>query len=293
MFMNYIDEMKEQNIKFELMDGDHAMEVMKNSFSYYDLISYACLFDKYRAEVRRGQFVNLDFIQLYYLACIDNKLENLLMEVCKSIEKAWKTRLIYDMDIIGNPEKIYREYFETDCIYLMYNYNKNTNDLMESNSWDLQNMTWKDFINSIQFGTLEKFIHFFYKMYAKEIYGTEYAPEEMKIAYVRKTRNIVAHGNSLINKLLLKTEKKDVAMLAFLGNHGIKSRTLSTNMSRKIINDIVGTMLTYREIVKDKDLKTEYGNFITYCEEKKDYFLQNDILVSSYRFINKIFKLCF
>lgn len=293
MFMNYIDEMKEQNIKFELMDGDHAMEVMKNSFSYYDLISYACLFDKYRAEVRRGQFVNLDFIQLYYLACIDNKLENLLMEVCKSIEKAWKTRLIYDMDIIGNPEKIYREYFETDCIYLMYNYNKNTNDLMESNSWDLQNMTWEDFINSIQFGTLEKFIHFFYKMYAKEIYGTEYAPEEMKIAYVRKTRNIVAHGNSLINKLLLKTEKKDVAMLAFLGNHGIKSRTLSTNMSRKIINDIVGTMLTYREIVKDKDLKMEYGNFITYCEEKKDYFLQNDILVSSYRFINKIFKLCF
>ncbi len=294
--MDYINKLKEQNITFININESQALDIIKMTYSYYRLIEYSSLFDKYKISCKKSQFVKLDFSQLYYLALIDSELSSILMTLCLEIENSLKTKLIYDAESICNTNALISEYYETEKDFLDLNYTRDNNDILNEyiHVHSLRNLPLNEFLEIIQFGTLERFIHYFYKNYSNPLESKAFNDIEIHLSSVRRIRNIVAHNNTCISKINETTEYKDLKMLSFLGNHGIKKRTLSTNMSRKIINDLCGLIDVYFKLIGSRNVFNKLNDFNkNYCIKYKESFINNDKIISSYNFIKKVIEIYF
>lgn len=287
--MNYIYNLKELNISFKNIDELEAISIMKNKFSYYKLISYTCLFEKYNNGEKKGMFVNLDFSQLYFLAEIDSILSYILMSMCLEIEKNLKAKIISDVESVCKSNVLFDEYYNSDFEYLESNYTLDMNDTIKRDRVLPKDMSLVEFLDVAQFGTIERFVHFFYNKHALNIYNSHLAPFESRLSSVRRIRNIVAHNNSIINKLTIKTEYKDYKMLSFLGKQGIKNRTLQTNMSKLIISDLCCFFDVYFNLANDQTINNILCSFDEkYGEKVKNSFSNNDLINTSYSFIKKV-----
>lgn len=295
--MDFIYSLKEQNIKFQTISEQEAEDIIRSEYSYHKLLSYACLFEKYTKNViKKGQFVNLDFSQLYYLAEIDSRFSHILMSMCLEIEEKIKTKFIFEAGEKCDTKVLLSEYYSSDHEYLDATYALSYDDVVvyKRDCNDLLSMTLDEFLGISQFGTLERLICFFYKEYEHCIHKSALKAFETRLSSIRRIRNIVAHNNSILNKLTVKTEYQDLKMLSFLGKHGIKNRTLKTNMSRQIISDLCGVIDVYFELVNNDTLIKELKNFdVEYCQKWGESFSNNDILKTAYTFLREVFALYF
>lgn len=294
--MDYINRLREQNITFVNISESQALDIIKTNYSYYRLMEYSPLFEKYKISHKANQFVNLDFSQLYYLAIIDSELRSILMTLCLEIENSLKTKLIYDAESVCDTNTLINEYYVTEKEFLDSIYTCDNNDTLNEymNIHSLKDLKLDKFLDVIQFGTLERFIHYFYKKYHNLLKSKTFNDIEIHLSSVRRIRNIVAHNNTCISKINEITEYKDLKMLSFLGNHGIKKRTLSTNMSKKIISDLCGLIDVYFKLVDNKNVFEKLKVFNeNYCIKYKKVFINNDKLISSYDFIKNVIKIYF
>lgn len=292
--MDYINELKKQNITFNLLDEQQAINIIKKEYSYYKLMSYSCLFEKYKQTNKVGQFVNLDFSQLYYLALIDSQLSKILMIMCLEIENAIKTRLMFDAEMICDTKTLLQEYYDNENEFIDMNYTAENNDLINEykNMVSIQELSLNEFLDVIQFGTLERFVHFFYKKYSNELCCESFYSVEFRLSSVRRIRNIVAHNNSFISRIVEETEYKDLKLSSFLGSKGVKNRSLTTNMSKKIVSDFCGVMDVYFRLVEDKSIIIDFKDFdINYCLKYKNCFEKNDKILSFYNFVKTVIEI--
>ena len=88
--------MKERNIQFNLVEEFEAERIFRVEYSYYKLLEYSPLFPRYNGDREINKFVKLDFLQLYYIAKIDEKFSHITMLACLDIEQALKTLDIED-----------------------------------------------------------------------------------------------------------------------------------------------------------------------------------------------------
>ncbi len=291
--MRYIDELRKQNITFKLLDEEAASAIIRSQYSYSKLMEYSVLFDKYTQGEKQGMFVHLDFAQLYYLAIIDSRLGQLLMRMCLEIEERLKTRLIYDAETICDTNCLLREYYNSDEMYLRQMYTPENNDeILRKEIDSIEYMSFNDFMGVVQFGTLERMLHFFYRRYAMELYGQKMLSFEKGLSSVRTIRNLVAHNNSIIGKLMVSTEYKDLSMLAFLGRSGIKHRTLKTNMSKSIIHELCEFFAVYFELVKNPETLRELCELDTdVCDKYKFLYEDNQMICSAYCFMRAVLRI--
>ena len=118
------------------------------------------------------------------------------------------------------------------------------------------------------------------------MYGVDFLPFEAHLSSVRRIRNIVAHNNSILNKLAIQTDYYDLKMLAFLGQQGIKNRTLHTNMSKLMISDLCGFFDIYFNLINKRSTVELLEDFDKNCiQEYKHFFINHDLLESSYNFL--------
>lgn len=287
--MDYIYQFQNHNIEFNIISKKEAIDIMCNEFTFHKLLSYTSLFEKYNSGEKSGLFVSLDFGQLYYLAEIDLKLSQILMCMCLEIDEKLKTKLVFDAERICDTNSLMMEYYNSDREYLERAYVSDKNDAVNYSLGSKTEMSFVDFLSVVQFGTLERMIHFFYKKYAFNMYSINVMPFETHLSSVRRIRNIVAHNNSILNKLGIKTDYLDLKMRSFLGKQGIKNRTLQTNMSRLIISDLCGLFDVYFNLVGNKNSLEMLNSFnAEYIQKYKKYFTNNDILKSSYKFLEKV-----
>lgn len=286
--MDYLCEFKKNNIKFNIVHEADALDIMRNDFSFYKIWSYTSLFEKYRSGDNCGLFVNLDFGQLYYLAKIDSELSCILMCMCLDVEEKLKTKLIFDAEKICDTNSLLIEYYNNDRKYLEHNYTADNNDTINNKNiiGTITQMSFAEFLDVAQFGTLERLIHYFYRKYAFDMYGVDFLPFEAHLSSVRRIRNIVAHNNSILNKLAIQTDYYDLKMLAFLGQQGIKNRTLHTNMSKLMISDLCGFFDIYFNLINKRSTVELLEDFDKNCiQEYKHFFINHDLLESSYNFL--------
>ncbi len=292
--MDYIEKLKEENITFQVLNETDALSIMQEAYSYYKLLSYSCLFERYRNGSRQGQFVNLDFSQLFYLAEIDSCLSHILMCMCLEIEEKLKAKLIFDAESVCDTHALLTEYYNNDSEYLQNTYVPDNNDAVKYHKGfrEIPQLSLNEFLDVVQFGTLERMTHFFYQRYAVNIYNYDFAPFEIRLSSVRRIRNIVAHNNSILNKLVIKTDYKDFKMLSFLGKHGVKNRTLQTNMSKLMISDLCGFFDVYANLVNNKKMCDLFA-FVDekYIKAHKARFENNDLLKTSYTFVKNVLNI--
>ena len=287
----YISSLKNKNVTFRQVSEYDAMRVMHYRFPYNKLEEFFPLFETYNKGERSGQFINLDFSQLYHLAEIELFLCQLILDICLEIEISLKARLISEATLCGDSEEFFQAYISSDQEYINKAFSPGNYDIANSNgrTIDLAQMSFSEFVMNAQFGTLERVIHAFYKKHAPDIYSSPAAPFEGHLGSIRRLRNITAHNNPLLGRLLLQQEHLDLKLLALLGKEGISHRTLKTNMGRAIISDVCGLLYEYTNLccnttsLKDKMIKFS----LEYCEPNCSLYEKADVLASSYRFMKK------
>lgn len=292
--MDYIRKLHELNISFKLIDESTAVDFLRSKHSFYKLLDIASVFEKYINGEKRGKYVSLDFSQLFYLAEIDVHLGQLLMCLCLEIEERLRARLIFDAESVCNTETFFAQYYEENRLYLDSIYVPENIDIMKDiYMCEIGQMNFNQFVSASQFGALERLLHSFYKQYSIQLYGNKIAPFELRLGCVKRLRNIVAHNHTIIGRLPFQNEKLDVKMLSFLGQNGIKHKTLKTNMSRTVISDLCGLISIYFLLCDEiEEFISCLRSFdLKFC--KKYGYLFNDVymLRTSYNFVKSVIEI--
>lgn len=292
--MKNIEKFKLLNVTFNDIDEERASKIMQEEYSFSMLNKYTVFFEKYQKGEQYGKFVCLDFSQLYYLAEIDMHFSQIIMSMYLILENRMKCLFLYHAEHFCDTHSLLVEYYENDREFIDNTYKTENYDILQDIdvSTGIQNLSLTDFIDIIQFGTFERLIHFFYKKYAIEIYHSNSAPFERNLDSVRKIRNIVAHNNSLFDKINNITKNKNVHIAAFLGQNEIRHRMLKTNLEKEIINDLCSFFETYAMFSNSTDealmlLKNYEEKYILPNTNK---FEKNDKLKSVYNFLKIAIK---
>ena len=293
---DFIELLKNQSVRFHLINETSATEIMLHEYSYYTLMEYSVLFPAYNSSSKHG-FVDLDFSDLYSLAILDEKLRYILVLSVLDIERIIKTAFVSDIYKVNAENSILQEYMDMNADFISRYYSEESNDSI-SNQHHISDMySWSldQFINIVHFGTFVHLMRFFYSTYANAIYNKDYAPFERHLDSVRRLRNHVAHCNSLLSLLAEEGPTTTDAVASYLGKNGIKSRTLRTNFSKPIIRDFCHFLHLYFNIdstfLHENFPKTLYEFLNIDCRKHSSRLKSNNILLSSYNFVFQVLKI--
>ena len=283
--MDYLTRLKQQNITFNRINESEALRILREEFTFDQLIALSSIFDKYQG---REEFVSLDFSQLYAAAIIDSKFSQLLMYVCLDLQKTIEAQLCYDIEKKGNKNDFLYEYLKKDSLLRDLICSQTEQNMLYDEPY-YTSLSFQEVLNMSSWGTIEKMIFFFYYEYT-----CEENPEKPKylsqLFSIRRIRNIVAHNNGILSRLKIQSEYKNLKMNAFLGKNGLKKKTLQTNMSKAIVSDIVDVLFLYYSFVPNNHEFLLMWRFFDeqYCQKYSDLFRDNYQLRSIYTFIKKI-----
>ena len=243
--MDYLLEMKKQQIHFELIDEKNAVRIMEHEYSYFQLMEYANLFERYNKTEKKDLFVNLDFAQLYALAEIDKQLRHLIMTQSLEIENTLKLQILaYFNKNSELSDSILHRYIMSDKEFLMNTYNDARLDILKGKYKDVsfENLRVEQFLDVIQFGTLERLYVFLYENHDEcDLNHLEMIKE--CLSSIRRLRNAAAHNNSILSNINIKIEDEHNCfsskyLYQFLKKRGCGKKTLETNFTKRIIRDL-------------------------------------------------------
>ncbi|MCH5165038.1 MAG: Abi family protein [Clostridiales bacterium] len=287
-----IEYLKKLNVKFNIIDEKEAANLISSEYPLNRLIEFASIFEQYKMTDKQGQFVNLEFAQLYYLTKIDERLRHILMKMCLEIEQKIKYILISDSIKLKVARTFLTEYIRSDYDYLYRHYSKEL-DLFISGDENVY--TLDKFLDIITFGTFVKLVRAFYQQYAQEIYHKKHASFEQYLSSVHHIRNKAAHNVTLLSELNEKRGLLNPQVSEYLAKHGINSKTLKTNLSRTIVFDITSVMHLYCNLLSREQIKQNnkvWRKFVfKECRSYKKLFQKNEILKSAYRFSQKVVRI--
>lgn len=295
--MNYIEQMKKLNISFRYFNEDTAAEIIRTEFSFFRLMEYGSLFDKYRATDKLGIFVSLDFAQLYALAELDELFRNIAMTQCLEIEQTLKTILINNICTYNDSQSIIDAFVTTNQEYMLRFYCSDTSDAL-NNKNDFQNLcalSLPQFLDVIHFGTLVHFIAYIEKNYPQISLGTKHLFLSSHLPSVRQIRNMSAHNVALISQLPNKCDNHTHDVSIFLSQNGIKNKTLHTNMTKAIVNDYCSLLHVCQTILSPRKRAVCFDNLHDFlsmtCPKKCDLFENNFLLKSTHTFLINVINI--
>lgn len=291
--MNYIEQLKRQNITFDSINEAEAELIMQKKWSIYKLLNLSMCFEKYRGTSLKGQFISLDFSQLILLAEIDEALSRLLIGMCLDIERYIKSSLIYSVDHSTISNDFLAPFLEKYPNEILHSYSANSEYQCFPSYADLNNASCLIYyLDSIGFGTLINLVKFFDSNYANSNRLDQLSKYEMQLYSTKRIRNIVVHQNSVLSRLHILTSHSNLFMRTYLGNCGIGNTTLKTNMSKAIISDLVNIFYFYFKIIPDYE--SCYIDFLKFdemfCQRNWNFISSNAQLSSVYFFLKEVIK---
>lgn len=288
--MNFTDELKSFKIEFKLIDENSAEKIIQTEFPLYKLMEYSILFDKYKDN---ENFINLDFYNLYLLARLDEEISHIILKMSAELELALKTILIDNANKICETIKNQKlnSFYDSERNYLELYYNLDNFDILNQkyHTNSIFDLSFEQFVDFIQFGTFEKFFDY---CYYDIVLPNKKMPYYIMISSARKLRNYAAHNISIITGLKQKSLFNKNRLSSYLGNEGIKSRTLHTNMDKDFILNFLSLIYLYVNIVPKRkiiNVLNEIRILISKCEDKTDLFKKNQFLLSSFEFFKTSF----
>lgn len=286
-----IKNLKKKNIKFEKINEDAAVQIMESEYSQFRLLRLAEVFETYAKPDKEGQYVNLDFAQLYYLSRLDEQLSHIFMRVCLESELKIKTLLIADANELGVANTFLIDYIKEDFEYLSQAYKQDVVRILKSTENGQDDYLLERFLDLITFGTFEKVVRTFYKRYGAQLPQKNWGEYDGYLISIHNVRNKVAHNIPLLGDLRIKGSAFNSRLSEHLAKSGIKHKTLQTNLSREVIYDLVNILYFYSCTQEKEALKANYLALKSYCKcckKDKNLFIQNQILVSAFNFFENI-----
>ena len=108
-----ISHLKEKGVTFESCTEEEAIEYLAGRCRFFKVTAYRKLFDKRVGGEKDGQYVDLDFAQLKYLASLDRRLRDALLPMTLDVEHFAAARLLNATENNGEDGyAVMRDYME-------------------------------------------------------------------------------------------------------------------------------------------------------------------------------------
>lgn len=295
-----IEHMKNQGIKFTIINEEEAKSYLENNTYYFKIKAYAKLYEKYKNPEKQNIYINLEFAYLKELSIIDTILRKEIIKIALDIEHYLKTSLIRDFNKTDSDGyKIVYDFIKLNEDHWKKVFKQNSSGKACSNLIEKykDNFAVWNIVEIMGLQEFQEFYSFFYSTYGQEIYGKNCGPYQYFINPIRILRNAAAHNNCLINSLRIPyvSEEKfnnNPEVSAFLGRNGIKNKSINTNMEKPFLHDFCVLLYLYNEVAPNKakkymfkDLKELFENRIA----KNDcYFESNATILAAYKFIKNV-----
>lgn len=281
--------MKDKGITFDIINENDAQTFLEDRNYYLKLASYR---SNYKKDSNTGKYINLDFAYLRELSALDKRLRYVIIQMVLDIEHNLKVNLLNHIE--NNPEedgyKIIQKFLAEDSkLKILSSIQRHKSSIYCKNLIEKYYPyfpVWV-FVELISFGELTYLCEFYNKLYNYEL------GDRILLNSVRDIRNACAHSNCLINNLVPGNNiphQSVVNRVKRISTIGANSR--DKKLKNKFIYDFICLLFAYDEIIINPDTKKERINEIkllmsTRFIQNKDWFLNNNIITSSYSFINK------
>lgn len=292
--MSYgIDMAKARNIIFSMLDEDAATRIMETEYAPQTLLSYTPLFPCYITGERKGQAISVDFAYLYDLASLDTDLRKLVLIASLELEQSLCAIFLADCRRVDVGDELVKAFVSSDADYLYATYTPDNVDILAKSDFTkvpLEELPLSTFLEVLQFGTFQRLLRFFYHIHAPSLYGKTTAPFENDLDALRHMRNAAAHNTSLINQLNeTKSFEKNLQLLSLLGRNGVRHKTLTTNMAKPVMCDLLCLLRLYSTLMpplRTEQLKKLVLSFLTErCTTHASYYKKSPTLLSAYHFL--------
>ena len=300
-----VEKLKTQKgIKFENMSEQEAEDYFLNVNNYLRTASYRKNFSKYECGTNRGKYINLDFACLKDLSSIDFHLREIILKICIDIEHDLKIQLLKDIESHGlDGYSIVDNFLEENYFIINEIASKRTSaytaDLIDKYFVFVRDAAGKRIVDSydcpiwvlveiLSFGEFIKLYEFYYK----SVEG----PIDPKLLHsVKSLRNACAHNNCLIYDLHTGNSKASSLIKREISRiEGLSKDSRKKRLSSRFIMEFVTLLYVHKKVtsckIRTKRAQELLDLFENRMKRHQDYYKDNDLLMSSYKFLYTIIK---
>ena len=288
-----IAHMEKKGITFNRITKEDAQSFLEHNNYYMKLASYRANYKKYTNGAKAGQYIGLDFSCLQELSKLDMRIRYLAFQMALDIEHFMKVKLLNNIENNSEEDgyKIIQKFIAKDQSFGIlktiraHKASAYCKDLIEK--YYPYFPAWV-FVELISFGDFAYLCEFY-----SETYGVEIG-DRILLNSVRDLRNACAHSNCLINNLAPGNTKAHQSVVDRVKTvTSISENSRDKKLSNKCIYDFVCLLYAYDEIVSSPVAKQKrYDELEEFFEgrmvQNKDWFMNNNIITSSYSFVKKI-----
>ena len=292
-----IQYMQDLGIKFVLIDKEKAKKFLSESNYFFKIKVFAKNYDK----DQHNKYIRLDFAYLREISIIDTLLRDIILELCLTCEHLLKTQINAHCSNDKNQDgyKIVEDFLSSNnkepSALILYKNQRKCNiyqkKLIEkyyienNEKWENRFALW-NFIEILTFSEFVKFYQFYCK--TTKMQGCSFVDQ------ISKLRNASAHNFCILNNLRshenfsfkptkhLQTKIRKLSIVS-------KNKKL-TYLENPLIHDCICLLFLIKELCPPKMLKKikkKLFDFIKRSRKKKQYFIDNQYIVSSFNFMVK------
>lgn len=300
--------LKEKGVKFNIVDENDAKKFLYINTYYTKIAAYRF---NYRKDEETGERKNLEFAYLKELSTIDMYLRNILMKMCVNVEHYLKVKLLKEWENVGAEKgEAVIEYFYSTYPDIKMNLLRNLNnnyckslmlkydgDFFKNNPRTVDKYKLKNpklpiwvLCESLSFGELINMIKVFNK-----INSLNKIINPKTLYPVKNLRNAVAHNHTIISNLNETDNFTRTGTIAHNDFSDIGKDSFKNMMKNQSVHDFTFLIFVHNQVVLSEDVKIHINNelldfFDGRMIKNKDYFEDNQILKSRYKYCKKIIK---
>lgn len=288
----------EKGILFSIVNEESAKEFLRYNNYYFKIKAYAKNYDQIPKGENKGKYKSLEFAYLQELSTLDMYFRAFILELSLNIEHALKTKLLRDVtdNEVEDGYEIISDLVRTTP-YLAKKITDRGKDSATANivaKYDSDFAIW-NIVEVLDFGDFIKLYRLYYEKYSYR-YPTKGSVESC-LWSVKFLRNAAAHNNCLLNNLSFSHPfrfQKNKQVSHYISRiPGIKKDFKNRRMKNLIIHDFVVMLYVFNEIVRSYKIKQKVLSDIKHFVDvrlvrNKQYFENNDLMKSNYRFIKII-----
>lgn len=298
----------DKGIAFNYINEEDATEFLSSINNYLRTASYRKNYIKYTNGPNVGKYIDLDFAYLVELSIIDMHYRFMVQKMCSDIEHSICVQLIKDIEdnedkdaydvakafldghrseirkiasmmTAAHPSDLLNKYFTIECDKNGYHRIQNHDDCP---IWVL--------LELLSFGSI-------ISLYSEYYESREEPHIPMRILnLVRSLRNSAAHNNCLLYNLNPDTTISPREMTEFIKELGeFTTSQRRKRLSSRVVLEFVALIYVYDKVVKGKVKKHRYEELESLINgrmrEKAYFFKGNDLIIGTYRFIQKLTKI--
>lgn len=302
-----IAHMLEKGIRFEIVSTEEAERYLQENNNYFKLRAYRKNFEKYIGGKNDDKYINLDFAALKDLAIIDMHLRYVVIHMALDTEHFLKVKLLQRAEQQGEDGyKIVSDFFSElktrDAANGTYYHNQLIDELNRnqnnpycggiiqacSDGYSI----WA-FIEVIPLGSLLSFYRFC---------GDRFQDKDMLDDYhlmkdIRELRNAAAHNNCILHDMKAKDKRFTPNYKMVSAISSIPKPTRDKRLSNERMRQLCTLLYVHSILVSSSGIrnhtKDALHSLIDRMYRHKDYYGENSVIISSFRFFEKCVDIFF